>query len=213
MELTFDLILGFIATGISILPAVAGWVTWQKCSRPLRLLTIYVSYIGISNFIAAFLGYHGIRNIFLFHLYILFAIPFLVYIFSEIHTGLARRITRGFIPVIIIIYVAASFGNNESISNPPVRSLAISSVLVTLITLYSLFDLLRSPSRESIFSDERYWISMGSFIYFAGNAFVYSSILDEISINTWTFHNTIHIVSFLMYFGGYKWKRPAFSYS
>ena len=213
MELTSDLILVYMATGVSVLPAVAGWVTWQKSTRPLRLLTIYVSYVGISNFTGVYLSHQGIRNLFLLHLYVLIAIPFLVYIFSELHTGLPRSITRGLIPVIIIIYVAASFGNNEPFSNPPVRSLAIASLLVTFIALYSLFDLLRSPSRESIFSDEKYWISMGSFIYFAGNAFVYSSILDEISINTWTFHNTIHIVSFLMYFGGYKWKRPAFSYS
>lgn len=213
MEFKFDLILGFIATGIPILPAAIGWVTWQKCSRPLHLLTIYVSYVGFSNFTGAYLGYHGIRNLFLLHIYILIAIPFLVFIFSELQTGLPRRVTRGFIPAIIVVYAAASFGSNESISIPPARSLAVVSVLVTLLALYSLFDLLRSPSRESIFSDERYWISIGSFIYFAGNAFVFSSILDEISISTWIFHNIIHIVSYFLYFGGYLWKRPAFSYS
>ena len=177
------------------------------------MFTIYASYIGISNIIGAYLGYHGIRNIFLLHVFILIAIPFLVYVFSEMQTGLPRLITRGLIPVIIIIYVAAYFGNNGSLSNPPVRSLAIASILVTLIALYSLFDLLRTPSRESIFSDERYWISIGTFVYFAGNAFVYSSILGDISIKTWIYHNVIHISSFIIYFGGYLWKRPAFSYS
>jgi len=213
VDLTFDVIIGIAATGTTLLPAVAGWVTWQNCTRPLRLLTIYATYITISNFTGIYLALQGIRNLFLLHLFVLIAIPYLVFVFSEIQTGLSRRITRGLISVIFAIYFATLFGYEGSFSSPPVQSLAIASVLVTLIALYSLYDLLSSPSRGSIFSDERYWISMGSFIYFAGNAFVYSSILGEISINTWVFHNTIHIVSFLMYFGGYKWKRPAFSYS
>ena len=213
MGISFDLIIGIITIGASVLLAVVGWVTWRKSTRPLQLLTIYVIYVAISHLIGTYLAFHGIRNLFMLHLYVLIAIPFLVYVFSEIQNGLPKRITRGLIPVIFVIYVAESFGNDGSFSDPPIRSLATASILVTLIALYSLFDLLRAPSRESIFSDERYWISMGSFIYFAGNAFVYSSILGEISINTWIFHNVIHIVSFTIYFGGYLWKRPVFSFS
>lgn len=213
MEITFDLIIGVFAVSISVLLASLGWVTWRNSTQPLRLLTIYATYVGISNLLATYLAFNGIHNLFLLHLYNLIAIPFLVYVFSDILSGLPKKITLGFMPAIILVYTISFFANNETLSKPPVLSLGIASILLTLIALYSLFDLLRSPSRESIFSDERYWISIGSFIYFAGNAFVYSSILGEISINTWVFHNTIHIVSFLMYFGGYKWKRPAFSYS
>ena len=213
MELTFGLILGIIAAGMTTLPAVAGWVTWQNCTRPLRLLTVYTSYVAISNIAGVYLAFQGIRNLFLLHLFVLIAIPYLVYLFSEFYVDRTKRIIRSLIPAIITIYLAAYLGYDGSFPAPPVRSLAIASVLVTFTALYSLYDLLRSPLKESIFSDERYWISMGSFIYFAGNAFVFSSILGEISINTWVFHNTIHIVSFLIYFGGYKWKRPAFSYS
>ena len=210
---TFDVILGLVVVGVSIIVAIAGWITWQNCTRPLRLMTFYVTYVAVSNFVAVYLAFRGMRNLFIFHLFILIAIPFLVYIFSTLLTGFPRAVARFLTPLIIIAHIVSLLGSNRSLSEVPARGLALASVLVTFLALYSLFELLRAASKESIFFDERYWISMGSFIYFAGNAFVYSSILGEISINTWRFHNLIHIVSFLMYFGGYVWKRPAFSYS
>ncbi len=199
--------------GVSLLVAAAGWLTWSNCTRSLQLLTVYVSYVAASNLVAVYLAFQGTRNLFLFHLFILVAIPFLIFIFSDFLTGYPKILTKIIIPLIIISNIALYLGSNESSPDPPVIGLAISSVLVTFIALYSLFDVLRSLPKKSIFYDERYWISMGSFIYFSGNAFVYSTILGEISINTWRFHNVIHIVSFIIYFGGYLWKRPVFSFS
>ena len=127
----------------------------------------------------------------------------LAWMFSYFFKGIWVQIARYSIPVYAAIYALMLILKIESIKGPDAKySLGLLSLLVVVFSLYTLYLLIRSKSAV-ISRDYRFWIAMGSLVYFATNIVIFSIMSDEIILALWVIPNSFLIISYLLYFKGY----------
>ena len=127
----------------------------------------------------------------------------LAWMFSYFFQGIWVRIARYSIPVYAAIYALMIVLKIESVEGPDVKySLGLSSLLVVVFSLYTLYLLLQSKSGV-VSRDYRFWIAIGSLVYFATNIVIFSIMSDEIILAMWVIPNSFLVISYLLYFKGY----------
>ncbi len=139
----------------------------------------------------------------LFHLYAPIAYALLALLFSYWHEGRPARYMRLTIPLFIIAYLALLASGYEDLGLPNKYTLTMMSILIAVITLYTLLSISRGQSTIPIYWDERYWVSFGAFIYYSGNILVFSGIPQFITPSIWLIHNILAIVGNFFYLGAY----------
>ena len=189
-----------------LLAAGGGFAKWQISTRPMRFLTLFVFYSVLCDIVIIALAIKNINNLFLLHIYVLVNYSALALIFSYWHKDKLKQYIRLSIPAYIAVYLLLLGIRYENLNMQASFSLSVMSVLITFISLYTLFSVLRD-STLSPYHDERFWISLGTLFAFSSNAVIYSGISSGITIDIWIIHNIFCAIGYLCYFGGYQWTR------
>ncbi len=187
-----------------LLPLGAGLVKWRIASRPMRLLTVLLLCVVLIDIFTVILALRSINNIFLFHASIIVSYPILALLFSYWHSRRTKRILRWSIPIFIAAVLLLFVLGYETLEMPPAHSLAVMSILLAIISLYTLYTLMQSGS-SPVYRDERLWVSLGVFISYVSTTLIYSGIMDGITDDLWIAHNMIHTIGNLCYLAGFSW--------
>ncbi len=190
----------------SLLAAGVGIAKWHISTRPMRLLTLFILYSALSTIVSIALATRNIQNLFLLHIYTLLAYSALALIFSYWHRDKLRQYIRLSIPAYVVFYLLLLRFGYENLSMPASFSLSVISVLLTLVSLYTLFSVIRDSTIFS-YHDERFWVSVGTLFIFTTTAVIYSGVSSGITIDVWIIHNILCTTGYLCYFGGYQWTR------
>jgi len=188
----------------SLLAAGKGVAKWHISTRPMRLLTVFLLFSTMSSIACIALATMNIQNLFLTHIYALFAYPAMALVFSYWHKDKLRQYIRLSIPAYLTFYLLLLMIGYEDINKPASLGLSVMSVLITLVSLYTLF-LILQDSAISALRDERFWVSIATLLIFSNSAVIYSGIRSEITIDIWIIHNIFNAVGYLCYFGSYQW--------
>ena len=178
---------------------------WRGISTPLRILTALLLFSCCTSIAGIVTASKGLNNIYLIHIWVVGSYPFLAILFSFWHYDKSRQLIRISVLAFLVFYLISMGFKLERLSMPPAYSLSIMGLCVAMMSLYTLFTILRRDTSIPIYRDERLWISTGAFIYHSGNAFVFSSILNGIAFDVWAIHNTLESVGNICYFGGLVW--------
>ena len=170
----------------------------------MKRFTVFLLFSTMSSIASIALAIRNIQNLFLFHIYALFAYSLLALVFSYWHKDKLRQYIRLSIPVYLALYLPLLMIGYEDINKPPLLCLLVISVLITLISLYTLFFVLQG-SAISAHRDERFWVSIATLLIFSSNVVIYSGIRGGITIDIWIIHNIFNAMGYLCYFGGYQW--------
>lgn len=190
---------------LSVLLALgAGLVKWRIASRSMRLLTVLLLFVALIDIFTLILALRSINNIFLFHAIIIIFYPILALLFSYWHSRRTKRLLRWSIPIFIAAVLLLFVLGYETLEMPPSYSLSVMSIMLAIISLYTLFTLIRDGGTP-IYSDERFWVSLGVFMSYASTAFIYSGIMGGITDDIWIAHNMIHTIGNLCYLAGFLW--------
>lgn len=187
-----------------LLPLGAGLVKWRSASRPMRLLTVLLLYTTLSDIFSVTLALRPTSNIFLFHAGIMVFYPILALLFSYWHSRRPKRLLRWSIPIFIAAVLLLFVLGYETLDMPPVYSLGVMSILLAIISLYTLYTLMQSNSTP-VYRDERLWVSLGVFVSFVSTTFIYSGIVGGVTIDIWIAHNMIHTIGNFCYLAGFLW--------
>ena len=179
---------------------------WNISALPMRLLTLFISYSALGAIVGITFAIRNIRNLFLTHIYALVAYSAVVFIFSCWYEDKLRHYIRLSIPAYIMFYLLLLRLGYEHLDMPASISLVVMSAVVSFLSLYTLFSVLKS-STILPFYDERFWVSIGSLFVFTSNVVIYSGIKSGITIDIWITHNNLNVIGYLCYFGGYLWTR------
>ncbi len=190
----------------SLLAAGKGVAKWHISTRPMRLLTLFILYAALSNSVGIVLAKVNIQNLFLLHIYALFAYSAMALVFSYWRKDKLRQYIRLSIPAYLTFYLLLLMIGYEDINKPPFLCLLVMSVLITFISLYTLFFVLQD-SAISVHRDERFWVSIATLLIFSSNVVIYSGVSSGITIDIWIIHNIFSAIGYLCYFGGYQWTR------
>lgn len=182
---------------------MAGFILWRKSDRSMRLLTILLLYGLLNSLALVYLALQNTNNMFLVHLYILISYLFIALLFSYWLNHLPALLIRWSILAFIILYIIMVFLGYEDLTLPNEFSMSIRSILVAFITFYALYFTLRDHSDFPIYHDERFWISIGTFITCSGAALVYAAIPVYITYPLWLIHCILVIIGNIAYFAGY----------
>ena len=139
----------------------------------------------------------------LFHLYTLVSFLLIVLLFSYWQQPRAARYMRLSIPIFFIIYILLSVLGYENFQTANKYSLSIQGIFIAFISLYTLYDTLRHHIDYPVHRDERFWVSFGVFINYAGNVLVYAAIPIFITPALWLIHDMVVIIGSILYFGAY----------
>ncbi len=203
MIVPWEVAISFIA---ALLAAGRGLTKWQISTRPMRLLTVFLLYSTMSNIASIALATRNVQNLFLFHIYALFTYSAMALVFSYWHKDKLRQYIRLSIPVYLTFYLLLLIIGYEDINKQASLGLSVMSVLITIVSLYTLLFILQD-STISTHRDERFWVSIATLFIFSINAVIYSGIRSEITIDIWIIHNIFNAIGYLCYFGGYQWTR------
>ncbi len=189
-----------------LLATGGGLAIWHISTRPMRLLTLFLLFSVLIEILAIALAAMNIRNLFILHIYTMPTYSVLALIFSYWQRDKLRQYLRLSIPIYIVFYLLLFSFGYENLNRPASFGILVMSLLLTFISLYTLFSVLRD-STLSPYHDERFWISLGTLFAFSSNAVIYSAIRSEITIDIWIIHNILCTTGYLCYFGGYQWTR------
>ena len=186
-----------------VLPLIAGLLLWKKLSRPMRLLVILLIYGLLNSVVLVVLALQNINNIFLLHLYTLASYLLIALLFSYWLSRLPSKLVRLSIPAFFSLYIILILLGYEDLTLPNVHSRSIRSILIAGITLYTLYFSLRDHIDYPVYQDERFWISIGTFISYSGTALVYAAIPVHITKALWLIHSFLAIMGNFFYLIGY----------
>lgn len=186
-----------------LLPLGAGLKWWRLSPGPIKVLTGLLIYQTAANSMELALALNGKSNMILFRAYWPITYGMLAWMFSYFFQGIWVQVARYSIPVYAAVYALMMILRIESIEGPDVKySLGLLSLLVVVFSLYTLYLLLRSKSAV-MSRDYRFWIAMGSLVYFATNIVIFSTMSREIILAMWVIPNSFLAISYLLYFKGY----------
>ena len=175
----------------------------------MRLLTGLLALNIGSNFAQIVLTLWRGNNMIVFHLYPMIAYTLIAIMFSYWARGAAALYIRLTIPIFIIISLIPFFKGVEALEQPNKLALSLMSILVALITLYTLYMSSQNPMPIPFYHDARYWVSLGAFMYYSGSILVFAGIADLITKETWHIHNGLAVIGNMLYIGAYlemrKW--------
>ncbi|MEE9464049.1 MAG: hypothetical protein V3W14_00560, partial [Candidatus Neomarinimicrobiota bacterium] len=166
--------------------------------------TILVIYIFISNVASIVTAQLGIHNLFLFTTYAVVAFPAVAVIYSYwMSKRYQQYLIYRIVPVHFSLNILILSLGQAYVEAPEAVSLAFTSLLLVVLSFYILLSLLRNPPPHPAYRDERFWVALGIFVYYTGNAFVYAGVLSGITIEIWRIHNLLNFGAFLCYIIGY----------
>jgi hypothetical protein len=186
-----------------LIPLGAGFYLWKHSEFSMRLLTGLVLFGILIDIAVRALALRNHNNMALFHIYTLIAYGFVALMFSYWHTGRPSRLIRLSILLFYSSYAFLLGLGYENLMLPNKYSLSLMSVLISIISLYTLYSTLRSHADYSVYGDERFWVSLGAFFTYASNAFVFSGIPVYITHAIWQIHNVLVILGNMLYFIGF----------
>lgn len=184
-----------------------GLARWRIAPHPMRVFILLLLYTVASNAVTLLLAYLSIQNIFVFHVGLVVMYPLFTITFSYWHHGLVKQIVRWTIPGFLVMFLALKVLGVEELTAPPSFSLSVMSILLIIISLFTLLRCLQEPAKHLIHQDERFWIALGTFISYGATAFIYAGIQRGITIDIWPIHNILHMVGNICYLAGYIWMR------
>ena len=176
---------------------------WRLSSRSLKLLTGLLLYGNINNLICYLVGKSVGNNMPVVHIYTLIAYLFVALLFSLWHKRRTAILIRLSIPAFYIIYVVLLLTGYEKLMLPNKYSLTIMGLLVAIISLYTLYMLLKDHTDFPVRKDERFWVSLGAFSNFSNNIFVFTGIPVFITLPLWYIYDVLVIIGNILFIMGY----------
>ncbi len=91
----------------------------------------------------------------------------------------------------------------EQLMLPNKHSLAIMGLFIAIISLYTLYILLKDHSDFPVLKDERFWVSLGAFSNFSNNILVFTGIPQFITLPLWCIYDVSVIIGNILFIMGY----------
>lgn len=169
----------------------------------MKILLIFLTIAGLIGIIVTSLAFYKINNMWLFHIYTLLETSLLLFVFSYWQK---KYVLRNRLRLIILVFALIWIGAKlylESFSRLDSYTASLECVLLVGVSAYTLFNL-NNENVNTLFRDQRFWVSSAVLFYFAGNAMTFS--LGNI-FNTWLIHSVLNIFANLLYTGGFIFQR------
>ncbi|MFQ6103025.1 MAG: hypothetical protein ACE5OP_01890 [Candidatus Glassbacteria bacterium] len=166
----------------------------------MAFLVIAVSVEGA----AAALAFHKSYNLWLFNIFIVVDYSFLALVFSFWQKKKTfEKILRLSVPLFLLFWLGAKLFQLESFDQINNYSRTLESLILTAISLYTLY-ILNEEDDILLIRDRRFWAAAAVLIYFAGNMMIFA--IGEVilgGVHVWLVHSSLNIVTNLCYAGAF----------
>lgn len=204
-EELFYRVLVFIPIGLMAGCVVFGISRYSKLEGNQKLLVFLAGIALLTEIISIVLLENGVNTYPLFHIYAPIEYAIIVLIFANSVFEASEK--KGLIISVLIVFVYGIANSIfwQSIKEPNTNITTVTSLLITSISIYSLFRILSTMKYSRVETSSFFWVVVGMLIYFPTSfmLFAYSNWLKPIdpqdSINVWVVHvifNTIHYLCF-----------------
>lgn len=204
----------YVLIAAQAVACAAGWVTFRKLTKALRLLFYLICVTLFLNILSYVVGLHWHSNIWIFHLSTLVEYSFLAYLFSYWQDqSWARKTLRFSVPGFAVIWIISKIWleNWSQIDN---YTSSLSNALLIGISAYTFLRLVLE-SKIPIVTDPRFWVCSAVLVYYAGTllTFAFSRILlgisSQVNVPIWIIHNLMAIIAYLLYTRGFLFQRQS----
>lgn len=153
-------------------PVIVALFFSKSLSRPLTVFAYYLVISSFSTLLNAYLGLHGMHNLWASNLFMPIQFGMMAYFFSFYVGSSVRRVFIWSIPSFLLLW-SVNFFLIESIFKFSTYAKPVEYILLTFIAAYALFANYRRdlapPTSEPLF-----WIAAGSTLYFSTAAVLFS---------------------------------------
>lgn len=199
-----DILTGYIVPLSILLPIGFFLPKYRIANKALKILFYYLITAGIINAAGIYMSNHGIRNLFLLHIYtILETIFFFLYFFFVFQN---HKIKKGLLVSIIVLPILFVFNFLflQSINEFNTYTRPLEAILITSISLLFLY---RSGFVEDWLKQSTSWVNIGILIYFPAatlifilsNYFVFVTSNRALNRIIWDIHSLLVLGMYLSF--------------
>ena len=187
---------------------VVGLLSFKTHDRALRMLTVYLGIVNLSNVLALGLAINNISNLWTIHLLTPIQFTFLMLVLAEWESDpVTKRTFHTAVGVFILLWLLAwLFVESSDRFNSLTRTLE--AMLLVVFSVSVIYRHIRAPS-GSVVRSPAFWTAAGTATYFAGMGLLYASsnLLMSISPETlrqaWSIQPVANVLSNIMYCGAF----------
>lgn len=161
-----------ISVVCTFLPLVSTLFCFKRVTRQYYPLILLFIISGLTETLVAIMRVKGINNFFIFHVYTIIEFILIVFFYRNVYLGLIKQI---WLIVLILIFLTTAyldFRVNGLRATDNISS-STSSIFLIILSLFSLYQLIKDTSTKNITEKPIFWISSGVLCYFAGNLLVF----------------------------------------
>lgn len=206
-----------IYMAFALVPIIVFFLTrrYQESSMWYLAVMLIASFLtdGLSYAIDVWLRLGNVSNTFgTIYEYLEFVMIVLLY---QVHLSPDKKIRFILIIVSLIIMQTIEMVGFRGANDFQSVSMAIFSIVVTILVLAYFFKLMRTMPTMHIYYIPMFWVSVGMLIFFTGNFFLYVvrdylvKIMKDNMAFYWSLHNILGIISYILYsIGLWQARRP-----
>ena len=190
--------LAFLATLVSILPAIAGIFCFRWLARPAKILTFYYIFAALFGLIEYYMAINGINNVRFYHFYDPIEYFFIVFAFSY---WTANKKTTLIFRYSIIGFFAISFANTfrmPNLNQYSSNALTVAYLAYVFISSSTIYNIIKRDTGKMT-ANPVFWLALSLFVLSSNNGLWYA-ISDYLQYNLFykiflNIHNAFNLIS------------------
>lgn len=165
-----------------LLPSGMVFLTWNKLPVSFKIISVFILFTMILEFIAKYYHWQGKNNLFLFHLFTSGETIFLFFYFRSLfEKNLIKRILE-VVLLLFMIFTVWNIFEREPLDVFPSTQRYTECILMMLLSICFFVVLFQKSQVTNLVHYPHYWLVSGFLLYFAGTFFL--NIVGEIAIKT-----------------------------
>lgn len=165
-----------------LLPGGMVFLSWKKHLTPLRIISVFILFTLVLEFVAKYYHWQGKNNLFLFHL---FTTGETIFLFLYFRATYEKIQVKRILETVLLLFLALSVWNivnREPLNVYPSTQRYTECILMMVLSIYFFVELFQKSQVTNLIHYPHYWLVSGFLLYFAGTFFL--NIVGEIAITT-----------------------------
>ena len=170
--MNFFLFAAYISFFSAFLPTVVGIYRFNKMQKTLRILSVFCIIKVIFVCLGAYLGYNGINNMPVIHIYTPFEFSFFCIIVSTTMSKKFKKILI-LLAILFTVFCIINAMYLQSIKDFNAIPRGIAGLILICVCSYFFYNLFISENTIDIIRYPFFWLNAALLIYFSGTFFLF----------------------------------------
>jgi hypothetical protein len=204
---------GYIVPASTLIPIIAGFISYNKITRPIKTLVIYLSIALIINIAGIVMAAYSKNNLPLLHFYTIFELIAVSIYYKQAFSSKKMALWINIIMIVFPLLCIINFSFIQSIYQFNTYTRPLEAIIIIIYSGVYLAGPGSTGKHELTTSAGR-WVAGGFVFYFCSSffQFIFSNIVSrsashDIKMVIWNLHATFVLIMYVFFFLAIKNER------